>query len=565
MANGGEVGECSGPHKPDCEYYMSEGGEIDPSQVVVDEPILQQQEPIDPAQVQVDQEIPDSEVKLDSEKPADYLEQAKAGAEGLAKGLFGDLAKAAEIKSGISSKEAIEQREVDYPLTELATKTAGRVVPFVVAPEIAGSKLVANLLMGVGYAASDNITKVLLDQPGGDPKAAVANTLIDGGVDALLYTLTDGLFSGVKGAKALQDTRIIKAAEDAMIGLAEKPVTTGGKLGAAYLGLTHKIESIEEAAKIMEYGSVAKILQPYIEKIISKPLTKANQYVGDAILNTLIKTDYFAIPAVMRYAQKIAAGKSALTPAIEGLFKSVAHDAHKAMEPKEENVERIREWVEGGGADKELQMDLENKSAVPGYADGGEIAPQKKQAFASVYPTQNIMLNETKARVSGYLNSIRPIPNQPRLPFDSVTPQKDKNKQYEKALRLAASPMSILKHVDKGDLTPGDLKHFTSMYPEVYQHISSEMTKRITKAQLNGEKPTYKKRQAMSLFLGANLDSTFTPMAIQTIQGMFAMKSQANQQQVQKPKKSTSPLSKAAPSAMTDAQARTSREQTSKY
>ncbi len=124
--------------------------------------------------------------------------------------------------------------------------------------------------------------------------------------------------------------------------------------------------------------------------------------------------------------------------------------------------------------------------------------------------------------------------------------------------------MKILEHVNRGDLTPEDMKHFTSMYPEVHRHLSKKMTEKIVESQLNGESPPYKKRQAMSLFMGASLDSTFTPTAISMIQGMYSMNGQ-QQPQGQKPKKSGSPLSKMAPSSLTDAQARTQREQNSKY
>jgi hypothetical protein len=37
MANGGEVAECHGPHKPDCEYYMAEGGQMPQQQQTVDQ------------------------------------------------------------------------------------------------------------------------------------------------------------------------------------------------------------------------------------------------------------------------------------------------------------------------------------------------------------------------------------------------------------------------------------------------------------------------------------------------------------------------------------------------
>lgn len=573
-SDGGEVShfcESGKSHNPDCEYFADGGpvpgfdempGSEAPQEGVpsFDELPGGQPQAVEQAgQVPSFDEIPSVQAPTtEPPKETDYVEQAKAGAEGLARGLLGDAAKYAEIKSGISTKENIEQREKDYPATQTVAKTVGRVAPFVLAPEIAGSKLLANMLIGVSYAASDNITKSLLDQPGSDPTHAVASSLIDGGIDGLTYTLTDGLFSGLKGAKFLQDPKIVRAAEDAMIGLADKPVNKG--INAAVVkGLGKTGQGF--GTELLEYDAIKKYIQPYIEKTIGKPLSKANAYVSDAILNQLIKTNYFGIPSAIRYAQKIAAGEAALSPAIEGLFKAGTQSVHDAAKPNEKGEENIRKWQEAGGIDKEVADQMGPQPGDHGFAAGGEIpAPQ---AFAKAYPTHNMLLNATRARVSNYLNSVRPLPEQAK-PFDSQAPQKDKKRQYDRAIRIAANPLSVLKNVDSGDLTTDDMKHLNQMYPEVYSHMAARMTKRITEAQLKGEKPTYRKRQAMSLFLGTELDSTFTPAAIATIQGMYQAKGAAQQPQAQKPKKSTSPLSKMAPMAMSDAQARTNREQNQK-
>lgn len=602
FAEGGEVGFCSEAreHNHDCEYHLADGGEVPkfddlpgraPKEKVPsfdDIPVSGQKvaaptaEPVPSFENIPTEGVPEAAPPVAPEKPTDYVELAKAAAEGLAQGFGTDLAKVAEIKLGISTPEAIEQREKDYPLTHVASKGAGFVGALAAGPARllaakAGStilkQLAGNLAIAGAYKSADNITKSLLGEEV-DPKETVASSVLDAGLDALMYTATDGLFSATKAAKVLQDGKWVKGAEDAMISLADKPVTTALSGAAAHYypeAAGHIPGVIGESVKhlggaygnnllggALETAAIKKFLGPYIEKVIGKPLTKANQYVGDAILNQLIKTDYFAVPTAIRFAQRVAAGTSKLNPAIEGLFKSAGHTVHELA--TEENKKAISDWVENGGTDKELVED--NQSAM-GFADGGEVgSPAPKHAFATAYPVQNIMLNQIRGRAYGYLNSIRPQKNESKLPFDAPTPQKIKEKEYSKALGFAAKPLSILNHVSKGDLTPGDLTHFTQMYPEVYQHISAQMTKKITEAQLKGEKPSYKKRQAMSLFLGVNLDSTFTPQAISTIQGIYAMKKQS--QQAAPPAAKTKTLSKAAPSYLTDAQARTQREQNQK-
>jgi hypothetical protein len=91
-------------------------------------------------------------------------------------------------------------------------------------------------------------------------------------------------------------------------------------------------------------------------------------------------------------------------------------------------------------------------------------------------------------------------------------------------LDLAAEPLGILNHIKAGTLTPEHLNHFKSLRPEVHDHISKKITQRILDAQQDDEKPTYRVRQSMSMFLGSPLDSTMTPQAIQAIQSIYTAK-----------------------------------------
>ena len=100
------------------------------------------------------------------------------------------------------------------------------------------------------------------------------------------------------------------------------------------------------------------------------------------------------------------------------------------------------------------------------------------------------------------------------------------------------------------------------MYPEVHNYLGRELTKRIMQAQIKGERPEYKKRQAMSLFLGTNLDSTFTPQAIQTIQGVYAIGKAKKQQEM--PKQDKKNLTKMDDHYLTGSQARIGRQQNQK-
>jgi hypothetical protein len=118
--------------------------------------------------------------------------------------------------------------------------------------------------------------------------------------------------------------------------------------------------------------------------------------------------------------------------------------------------------------------------------------------------------------------------------------------------------MSVLKKIKDGSLTPQVANHFISLFPELHQELSNQMNQKIVEHQLNGTpKPAYKMRQALSLFLGTNLDSTLTQPNIMAAQASFVF--QPPQQSHGKSSKNS--LSKMGELAQTDQQARDARGQ----
>lgn len=559
FAEGGEVGHfCSEAreHNPDCEYYVK-GGEVTPSW-----DSLSKENPIESTpnwdSLSTSPPAAPSWDSLSTEPHAtasDPMEQLKAGAEGISQGLIGDLAKVVQVKTGISKLEDIERREKEYGTTHDIAKGVAFAGSMFAGPAKAitasvGSKILGNVLAATAYSMSDNTAKAFLGQPGGDVGSVVAGTLVRGGLEGLINTATSGLFSAApRFAKPFVGEKAVRAAENIMLDVAEKPVNKAVAIAAA-----KNIGGAGVLQDIAEYKALKEWATPKIEKIIGKPLNKANQYVGDAILNVLAKTEFLGIPAVMRFAERASHGLASPDLPIDALFKAGTH--HVVDKAKDSVMKEIEEWMDGGGIEGEIQKS--NNS--PGFAKGGEIQNQERY-FEKVYPAENIMINQAIGRVSGYLNNLRPSKIQTKLPFDKESSQKQKEKSYKKALDLAANPLSILNSVNSGRLTTEEMGHFKSMWPEVYELLSKKMTERISKAQLDGEKPTYSKRKAMSLFLGCDLDSTTSPMAIASVQGLYSMK---RQQQQMPAKGGTKQISKSSNQYLTDDQARIRRQQNQK-
>jgi hypothetical protein len=255
------------------------------------------------------------------------------------------------------------------------------------------------------------------------------------------------------------------------------------------------------------------------------------------------------------YLGKVTKGRKAMQKGVDSLF---GNDSFEAPEATDKVKQSIKDYVENGGVDAELG---EQDKPTTMMAEGGEIGAGKEDPLSSMFPTHGIMLNAAKARVSNYLNGLRAPGIQQKLPFDANKSTRRQDSEYDKAVDLAASPLKILSKVKDGSLTPNTLKHFGTMYPELHNQLSKKMTEGVLKAQLADERPAYKTRQAMSMFLGSALDSTMTPASIQAAQGIFAQKNA--QQQAQAPvknKKGTSTLSKVSENYQTADQASQARQ-----
>lgn len=299
-------------------------------------------------------------------------------------------------------------------------------------------------------------------------------------------------------------------------------------------------------------GFGAKAATPIIIKILSSQSTSG-------ILDAL------------NHFEKVSNGVDRIDGAVESLFGGAARGADAAIDVLESDKKRkqLEDYIEGGGPDADVQQGIydQNEQASPqGYAKGGDVQPihPRTNGVAEHFPEQNILMHAAKARAGSYLNSLRPGKDHPKLAFDDAPEDSEKKKVYGRALDIATSPLKVMEEIRKGTIEPEHIKHLNSMFPEVTDLLHKKLTERITKAQLNGEKPSYKVRQGLSLFLGTPLSGEMTPQNIQAAQSVFAMKKAAQQQTSQPgsaPKKNTSKLSKSDRSYLTDDQARESRQQ----
>lgn len=228
---------------------------------------------------------------------------------------------------------------------------------------------------------------------------------------------------------------------------------------------------------------------------------------------------------------------------------------------------KIHEWMAKGGIIHELQEEIHEHHHRENFADGGKVSSNASPVLhhhplAEAYPEQNVMLQAAKGRMSNYLNTLKPQENAQKLAFDAKPDDRAQKKSYQKALHLAAHPLSILEEVQKGTILPEDITHLKNLHPEVNEILQRKLTERVTKDQLENKKPSYKVRQGLSLLLGAPLSSDMSQSNMQAIQATFQSKQQQPQEGAPtKNVRKTSTLTKVDDAYLTGNQARVSRQQ----
>lgn len=327
-----------------------------------------------------------------------------------------------------------------------------------------------------------------------------------------------------------------------------------------------KMASAEARDVFLKHVIVGKDVSPQLQKIIGGNATDAE---AAAALKVLSQGETQGLYQVLQYVKQAERGAKQMGHATESLFKAGGQQAIEA-EVTERQREQLKKYIEEDKFTEELNKQLQKPSGQgepQNFAEGGEVKekPSNQNHLSTYLPEQAMLMQAAKARIVNVLSQAKPQ-KPAQMPFDMPTKNKAAERNYNKLLDLAIKPLGIMNDVKRGSLTTEKLGSFVKMYPELYNQLSQQITHKVTEAQLKGVKPDYKTRQAMSLFLGAPLESNMTPQAIALNQSIFAQaKGQAQQAAApMKPKKSTAPLSKTANAYETPDQSRAQRYQRNK-
>ncbi len=217
--------------------------------------------------------------------------------------------------------------------------------------------------------------------------------------------------------------------------------------------------------------------------------------------------------SMMDYISQAIKGNNLINRTVDSLFEGAALPLSSHILQSDKDREKL---------DKNLQALQSNPSPLFDiHGDLGHYLPDHAAQAA-----------QTASNAVNYLNSLRPGTTQPNPLDKPVEPTVIQKEAFNQALDIANQPLSILKSLKDGTITPIQIKHLQAIYPGLYQKISQKLTNGIIDSVHNEKNIPYHTKMGLSLFLGQPLDSTMTPQGIMAAQSQMQQAPMPQQQQM---------------------------------
>lgn len=278
------------------------------------------------------------------------------------------------------------------------------------------------------------------------------------------------------------------------------------------------------------------ILAPLM-KVLSKDAPDAVRLSALKFIGSNQAVDSAGFKAMTDVARAVYRGEQVMGKAVRQLLRGGSKIAGK-RDVSENDIKKL---------DKQLLAIRQNPEAMLGV--GGDVG--------HYLPDHATKMVEVAGGAANYLNSLRPGEDK-AMPLDhALPPDPVKVAKFERALRIAADPISVMEDVKDGSVTPADLETLHNVAPGFYASMRQKVMDEVVNYKSEGEDIPYRTRLGLALFLGQPLDSTMTPQAIQMAQPMNPAPPPQMAQGGPKPTASgMQKLSKLGPSVATGTQAR---------
>lgn len=134
------------------------------------------------------------------------------------------------------------------------------------------------------------------------------------------------------------------------------------------------------------------------------------------------------------------------------------------------------------------------------------------------------------ARMIGFLASKAPKPRPSAPGMPDIEPDKIQAARFERYLKAATNPTSILDDAERGDLMPEAIEAVRTVYPAVFLEIQSKLAERI----INAPSIPYKRKMQLSALLGRDMTGTMNRNMMMSAQSAYGQPA-ASQTVQQKP------------------------------
>lgn len=132
-------------------------------------------------------------------------------------------------------------------------------------------------------------------------------------------------------------------------------------------------------------------------------------------------------------------------------------------------------------------------------------------------PAHAAQTAESAMSAIGYLNSIKPKPQQPGVLDPVMKATKIDEQKYNRALDIANDPTLVIQHAKDGTITMDDMTALTAMYPNLSKSIMNKATEQLIENNTKHDDLTYAQKRSLSILLNQPVMFSQTPYAMQAI------------------------------------------------
>lgn len=251
---------------------------------------------------------------------------------------------------------------------------------------------------------------------------------------------------------------------------------------------------------LMGHNPVFGYIGGHLGKLLARDVPDAIKYglLKFMASDQPIKAEGFK--AMIDFLSNTIKGQTLLMKSTANVFKGGAQVLAESQMPKPKDREKLDKVVEKYQKLPDTLMNLTQGQT-------GHYLPNHQQE-----------LTQSSTRAVQYLATLKPKTD-PTAPLDkALKPSAEQIARYNRALDIANSPAIVLEHIKNGTLQTSDMVDLKSMYPSLYNQFAKQLSNEMINKKHDLQQIPYKTRMGLSLFLGQPVDSTMTPMAIQSAQ-----------------------------------------------